>query len=312
MQLDLMMVFQSLVGLFLLIGLGIFLAKSGILPTSIASGLSAFILKVTMPCTCFLALVQQSYDPAFLRDAVLMFLTGFLVVLLTLAVSVVLSNVFSIPRSRRGVWAFSATFSNYGFMGFPIILSLLGSYALALAAIFSIVFNLIIYSLGDMVISRDVASSQDRVSLKKIILTPLNFGILMSLVVYFGRIPLPAAISVPITHLSNTTTPMSLIVTGILLSDCNLREVITDKSLYGCAALRLLVYPFLSLFLLKSLPFLNPMIVSVIVIIMSMPTAASATFLSETKGADSVFGSKVILITSILCIVTLPLLCVFL
>lgn len=312
MHLDFWMVFQNLAGLFLLIGLGVVMAKTEILPTSVTPKLSAFILKVSMPCTCFLALAQQEYDPGFLNDALLMFFAGLFVVLGALGLSVLLAGLLRIPRLRRGVWAFSATFSNYGFMGFPIILSLLGSYALALAAIFSIVFNLVIYTIGDMVICRDIEGQKSSVSLKNMLLTPLNFGIVASLVIYFGRIPMPPAISVPVTHISNTTTPMSLMVTGMLLSKSNVPEILADRSLYVCSLLRLVAYPVLSLLILRSLPFLSPMIVGVIVIIMAMPTAASATFLAETRGADSVFSSKVILITSILSIVTIPVLCLFL
>ena len=54
MNLDFFVVMSNLVSLFALIAVGYFAVKSGILKPEASAPFSAFLLKVTLPCTIFI------------------------------------------------------------------------------------------------------------------------------------------------------------------------------------------------------------------------------------------------------------------
>ena len=62
MQLDIGMVFSSLIGLFLLMGVGWVSVKAKIVPPSASAPMSSLLLKVTLPCTIFSSLATREFD----------------------------------------------------------------------------------------------------------------------------------------------------------------------------------------------------------------------------------------------------------
>ena len=70
MSLDLQTVFLNLLELFLLIGAGYGVVRSGALPASASSAFSGLLMNVTLPATILTSLVRP-YDPTFIRDGVL-------------------------------------------------------------------------------------------------------------------------------------------------------------------------------------------------------------------------------------------------
>lgn len=71
MQLDIGMVFSSLIGLFLLMGVGWVSVKTKIVPPAASAPMSSLLLKVTLPCTIFSSLATREFDSAFLVDGVI-------------------------------------------------------------------------------------------------------------------------------------------------------------------------------------------------------------------------------------------------
>ena len=76
MQLDIGMVFSSLIGLFLLMGVGWVSVKTKIVPPSASAPMSSLLLKVTLPCTIFSSLATREFDSAFLVDGVIIIVIG--------------------------------------------------------------------------------------------------------------------------------------------------------------------------------------------------------------------------------------------
>lgn len=119
MQLDIGMVFSSLIGLFLLMGVGWVSVKTKIVPPAASAPMSSLLLKVTLPCTIFSSLATREFDSAFLVDGVIIIVIGLVLFPLYAALSWGISKVLKVPAGRRGIWSFGATFCNNGFMGFP-------------------------------------------------------------------------------------------------------------------------------------------------------------------------------------------------
>ena len=332
MHLDFMVVFSNLLGLFLLIGAGILAARLRILPKEASPYFSTLLLKITLPCTIFISLATKEYDPSFIQDSLLTLGIGLVAFPAMQLLGSAGARLLRVPEGKRGIWAYCCAYPNTGFMGFPICLALFGAEGLALAVIYNITFNIYVYSIGAMAIAGDGAGDAGdaagaasasgsaggqgapagRPSLKKVLFTGINFSVLLSLIFYFGRIPVPGPAVIPLTHLSNITTPLSMLITGIAIGQSRGAELFSDRDAWTASAARLLICPLLLFAVLSHLPIQNRMIVSVVSVIMGMPVPGVTTVLAETYHGNLSMAAKLSLLTNLLSMVTIPLICMLL
>ena len=312
MQLDIFVVFTNLLALFLLIAVGFIIAKLKWIPQEGSSIFSSLLVKVTLPCTIFVSLASREYDPNFIKDVLITLAIGMVVFPGMHLLGKICAKALGVKRGKRGIWEFTAAYSNNGFMGFPITLTLFGEDGLAIAVIYNICFNIFAYTIGAMSVMGDSQEEGHKLDIKSVIFTNINYAIVLSLIVYFARIPVPEVILTPMTHLSNITTPISMVIIGMVLSRSNALEMIRDKDAWTATFFRLLASPFILIFIFRFLPIHNPLIPSVVITLMSMPVAAVCTVLAETYHGNIDMAAKVSFLTNILSLITIPFISMFL
>ena len=312
MHLDFMVVFSNLFGLFLLIAAGAFGVRMKLIKPEASQHFTALLLKITLPCTIFISLVTREYDPSFLRDSLIMLALSLITYPSLQLISTAVCRLLKIPAGKRGLWTFASTYSNNGFMGYPVCLALFGPEGLALAVIFGIGFNVYVYSIGAMAVASDAGVAADRPSLKKILFTGVNAATLLSLLFYFGQIPLPKVAVMPLTYLSNITTPLSMFITGMALGLSRGNTLLSDRDAWTATVMRLLVCPLLAKLVLTPFPFPNPLILPIVVVTMAMPTPGVTTVLAEAYHGNMDMAAKVSFISNLFALVTIPLICLLL
>ncbi|MBR0202919.1 MAG: AEC family transporter [Synergistaceae bacterium] len=314
MNLDFFVVMSNLVSLFVLIAVGYAASRYGIIKHEAITHFSALLMKITLPCTIFISLVQKEYDPAFINDSVTIIIAGLIVFPAMLYISRYLAPLFRVNQDNRGVWAFTCTFTNSGFMGFPIALALFGPEGLVLAVMLNIAFNMSIFTLGALELSRDNPNHKaGKLNKKSIIFSSVNISIVLSLIFYFGQIPLPEVIATPVSFLSNITTPLSMALIGIALANSNASELFADKDAWSCTFMKLAAFPVVLALLLKVIPISsNPLVSAVLVIVVAMPAPSITVMLCEMYGGNLNFAAKVMFLHNLLCLVSIPLVCMLL
>ena len=130
---------------------------------------------------------------------------------------------------------------------------------------------------------------------------------MLSLIFYFGQIPVPDPILTPIQHLSNVTTPLSMLVTGMNLAQGKVSDALRDRDAISASAVRLLIFPVLAWASLCFFPTLTSLVVGVTLITMAMPAPAASTILGEQYGGCTQLGARIVFLSSLLCILTIPL-----
>lgn len=305
---DLTVLCSNLVGLFLLIGAGFLSVRLKLLPLQAAKPFSALLMKIALPATIFSAMIRP-FEPGFARLGLSAFLLGALFFPLYGVLSRPLSRLFRVPEGRRGMWRCCTTFCNNGFMGYPVAYALFGEDGLVLAVLLGIPFNLLLYTMGAKMVCMDVPKEEagGGLSLRAVVLTPINAAIALSLVFYFAQIPVPGPILTPIQHLSNMTTPLSMFVTGMNLAQSRVGDVARDRDAITASATRLLIFPVLTWAVMKVIPGLDPLVVGVTLVIMAMPAPAASTILGEQYGGCTQLSARTVFLSSLLCIGTIPL-----
>ena len=305
---DIAVLFSNLVGLFLLIGVGFFAVRMNVLPIQAAKPMSALLMKITVPATVVSSMLRP-FDPAFLRLGLSILAVGTVLFALFAALSLGLAPLCRVPRGRRGMWCCCATFCNNGFMGFPVALAVLGEEGLALTVILAIPFNLMAYSIGARMVCMDAdgAGAAPAASWKRALFSTINLATLVGTVLYITQLPVPEAVQTPLRHLSNVTTPLSMIITGMNLSQGSLADVVRDRDAFTASAMRLLLFPLIAWGVMRCIPGLDGLVMGAALLNMSMPAPAAATLMGEEYGGNVQIGSRIIFLSSLLCVATIPL-----
>ena len=305
---DLAVLFSNLVGLFLLIGVGFFVVRSGLLPAEASKPMSTLLMKVTVPATIIHSMIRP-FDPGFLRLGGCIFLIGAVIYPLFAGLSLALARLFQVPEGRRGMWCCCTTFCNNGFMGFPVALALFGEEGLTLTVILGIPFNLLLYSVGAKMVCMDLPQSRSGhpLSWGRAVFSVINLSMAIGLLLYFTQLPLPQALSAPLGYLSDATTPLSMIITGMNLSQGKAADILRDRDVFTASGTRLLLFPLAAWALIRLIPGVDPLIAGAALINLAMPAPAAAALLGEQYGGCTQLAARTVFLSSLLCIVTIPL-----
>ena len=195
---------------------------------------------------------------------------------------------------------------NVSFMGYPIVLSLLGPEGLFYAVITGgLVFEIVAWIVGRTIIGR-TGSQVKGGRLKNALLNPGVLSIAIGLIFFLGQMEIPEPIHSTMRMLSGATSPLAMIVVGLMLSRSNMKEVLSNKTVYISAAIKLLVTPLLLLLILRSIG-LTGMAQAIPVLKFAMPTAAYVAMFSADLGNDEKMASHLVFVTSSLSVLTIPL-----
>lgn len=313
MSVPMSLLLQNLIGLFLLMAVGVAIVQLRILPAETIPMLSHLLMTVLSPAMVFHSLLRP-FEKKFLHDSLVVAVLGLGLYLFLIGCSLGATRVFRISREHRGTWAICATFPNNGFMGFPVIQAVLGNEALALAAIMGISFSMLVYTIGVWVMlsDRPLKSGALRIGLRKLLFIPVNISTALGLTFFLLQIPVPEVVALPIEHLANMATTLSMIIVGMKLAKTSgIRAMVSWEVLTG-TLMRLLIIPGITYLLLLVLPISNPLMAPMILITMAMPSASCVVAIAEEYGVNVDLTVEVNFLSGMLCIVTVPLIALLL
>lgn len=303
-------VISSVVILFALIFLGFFIGKKEIIRKECAPDLSNFILKVTMPVTVFCSIVQQT-DLSLLGSIWRIMIMALIFHLASGIVGMILVRCMKIPPREQGIWIFNCMFSNNGFMGFPLGLAIWGNDGLFLMAMANVVSNFLIFSIGLKMLTKGYPV-KEKIDLKKMIINNINIAVVVGFIFYIGQIPIPAGVSTLLDYISEITAGLSMIVVGLSLSRMEVMDVFRNRKMFILSAVRLLGIPFLCILVLKLIPVeIDPVLEAILILMSALPAASSQTILAEQYGTNTSDAGRAIFITTLFCVVTIPISMVF-
>ena len=188
-------------------------------------------------------------------------------------------------------------------MGLPLISALFGSEGLLYASAYFTIFNLLLWTLGYSIVS---GSSDPKKVAGSLLRCPAIYAIVVGLAIYLLQIPLPDLIVQPMELLGNMNTPLSMLITGMLIAAGDVRSIVTDKHIWKLASVRMLLIPAATLALFGVLGF-HGTAAQVVTLLECCPAAAITSVFAVQFGHDEHFAAGSVVLTTLLSIVTLPL-----
>ena len=299
----------NLISLFICIFIGVICRKKHITDDSVISGLSKILTSVTVPALIIVSM-QKPFEVELIKDSLFIIVSMTLINLAGALIGLASAKLFKVDSKDAGVWVSGCTFSNIVYMGFPVISSLYGSESLFLATFCAVVFNFLVYTLGIKLIKIGSGSENDGKA-HNFLLNPPVISILVGFSFFLLSVKVPTPVFNALTSIGNMTTPISMIIIGSILAKGDLKTVLRGKKLYVLCFIRLILVPVITFFTV-SIFTSNSTIIGILVLASGMPAAALTVILAERHNANYAFASKFVFVSTLLSILTIPLISILL
>lgn len=299
--------------LFAIVVVGYIAGKLGYMGGTFDKKLSKVVIDITCP-----ALILSSAMTGELPDRrYILPLLGISVltyVLLT-GVALLLPRFLTKKKDDEGVIGFAMMFGNVGFMGYPIVASIFGHEAVFYAAVLNVVNTFTVFTVGTMLIVgknqestvEEKEMSQKKMLRKVLYSTPMLSAYLTMLIVALEIKDIPEFISQPLTMIGNITIPAALLIIGSSMSQLPLRALLGNSTIYTTTLMRLAILPIGIHYLMTLLGF-SSFVVGINTVVIAMPVATYGTILCLRHGKDTTLITEVTFITTLLAMISIPLL----
>lgn len=330
--------------LFIMLVPGIVMKKCKLVTDGFGKGISNLVLYIAQPLLIVSAYVncESRFSDIWLNILVVFALS----IVAHVVFAAVALNLFNrVPDGRRRILRLTTIFANAAFMGIPLIEALLGAEAAIYASIYNITFNLFLWTLGvflctrnsdedvdgdgdsdifdDIAVAKSVAKKE--VSLKKVLLHPVTLASVIGVIILASgantaiganlesakpNVILELVVSC-LTMLKNLVAPLSMVVIGLRLAEVDFRGLFKDVYMYLFLLLRHFALPLAIVGVMRLLMLIGAPISTdallVVTILAATPAASSATMFAEKYDCDAGYASKLVAVSTILCIATMPL-----
>ena len=288
--------------MFLLMGIGAFCYRRGILTDRGSKDISALLINVVTPCLIIQSF-RREYDPAIFHQLIEALILS---VAVTFAAIGIAAAVFRKGKPDYADRRMCVVFPNNGFMALPLLQALCGGDGVFLGSVYIVVTNLFLWTYGVRTLC--TASGQTGNSRwYKMFLNPATLGFTVGLVIFATSFKLPDIIGTPIDYLAALNTPLAMIVLGVYLAQSQLLDIIRDRTIYTVSLTRLAVIPLLALVLLLVFPW-TPLVAQVMMVSAATPCAIVASMFAQQFGTNYRYASRIIACSTLLSAVTMPLL----
>jgi predicted permease len=306
-------IFPLLLTLFGLTAVGQLLRLLGTVPANAPDVLGRVIVQITMPALLVVILARARFEAA-LVPALLAVTVAMLV---ALALGALWLRVLGAARPSQGAAGIVAAFSNTAFLGLPFVLARYpGSASAATTAVIIDTVDTTILLLTAGVAFATAMASQARPAatprlpragraLLRLLTQPMMIAVLIGLALALTDSELPAVLAGPLTLVGQATTTLAFLTIGLGLDLRSLRG--QTRALAGIAAIKLVVMPGLAALILLTFG-VRGEVAQAAVLQAAMPTAVVAAIIATNAGCDGRLASAAAVITTLLSLLTLPIL----
>lgn len=297
-------VFFQMLALLLMIGAGDFAAKKGMMDEHTNNQMSNMIVNIFNPLLVLASAANSvgQISMEALKLAGVIAAAMFLVFILS---GMALSPFFEKEREQRKIFQLMFVFSNVGFIGIPVISGIFGVQYVVYVSEFMLVYTFVFYTYGIALMDGKFSAA----SLRSVI-NPGTVSGLLALIIIIFDIQLPDFLLTAVTYLGNVTSPMALMAVGFALAGSDLKKIFGQPRLYVFSIVKLLVLPLVVLPLLRQVLGSTDLL-GVCMVMFGMPVGNMPLILGNQRGMDVTACSAAIILSTVLCVLTVPVLMLF-
>ena len=299
---DIMVVFQTMLKLFLLLILGFVLFKCHIFDEYTNKKISALIVNVASPMLIISSIagvegINKSIVFLMIGAGILMYI-GFIIL------GKIINRIFPFPKKDWPVYECMVVFANTGFMGYPVLLDVFGQEAVFYASLIHMAFNFFVYTYAIMCLTKG-DDSEFKLNFKQL-LTPGIILIFVGIFIYLFDIQLPSVLMDTINSVGSLTAPLSMMMIGSSLAVYPIKDSFTDWRSYVFAFVRLMIVPFVTMIMCRLLH-IDAYYANITIITNAMPVGSMVLMLATQYNANVKIVTRNIVVSTLLSVITIPI-----
>lgn len=296
----------SSVGVFLLLAIpGFVFTRKKLLTGRQVEGISSVLVNFLWPAMVVDAMAKVQASRELLRQAGQSALWALMVIVLGALCAWIWLKVDKIGSVPGGILLFAAAFANTGLIGMPLIRLLLGEEMLFLASIVELVNDVLIFSVGILLIQ--TGCGKPRQAAVRGLLSPGLVGVAVGFVLFLTGWKLPAFVGEALSMAAEATAPMVLFLVGAQLGEGDLKALIRDAKAWVLTGLRLVVIPAAVLVLWRiCLGELTP-VGRTLLLLSAMPGGACCAMFTRQYGGDWGLATRCVMLSTLCAVATVPL-----
>lgn len=295
---------QEMLGLYGIAFLGFIVRKKNILNEHANDVLTQLILYITLPALIICSL-DITFSAYIIKDFLWLMSMSIYILVLSCFLAIWMKKRAALEQKQKNVYEGLIIFGNQGFIGYAVSSIILGEQGIIYLTIFNLCYLILIWTYGLFLFSE----SKHKFNWKQTFCHSGIFSTFIGIILFLLPFHLPVMVSNLMESIGNMTIPLSMLLIGSLIAKVNYNELfllIKNTHLWKMAFVRLLFIPFLLLpFTFLNVPF---SLLIIAILVSGMPAAPTIILFSQKYNADTLFASLGVLITTLLCIFTIPFL----
>lgn len=207
-----------------------------------------------------------------------------------------------ISRDKQTVLHYDTLVGNVSFAGIPLAEALFAQTGVIYSSVYTLVTRVIMWTVGLSLFGGDKASL--KATAVKLLRNPCIIATFLGLIFSFVDLPLPIFLATAFKGISACVAPVSMIIVGSVMASIELRELF-DRYMPRYCCIRLIIIPLISLGICRILGF-DHVQCGTVMLLSAMPAPSTSAILAGKYGGNLHYASKLLFVSNILSIITVP------
>ncbi len=293
------LIFEQLVKMFFIMLLAFICYKIKLVDQNGNRSVSNLLLMVVNPLLILTVYQDTDYDPDMVRGLLLAFNAAFIAHILGIIVSTALIRPSSGPDCS--IERFNSMYSNCGFIGIPLINSVLGGSGVFYITAYMVAFNLFSWTHGIILMEKKCSLK----NLKEGMLSPMFIATITAVILFFLRIRIPSVVLDSMNYVADMNTPLAMMVAGFSVAQADLGKMIRNPRIYFVSFIKLILLPVLMIGVLKLMA-LPSEVATTVLVGTACPAATTGTIMAIRYRQNYTYSSEVFAMTTVLSVIAIP------
>lgn len=293
---------KQIASLFLIMGAAFVLVKLKFVGSKDSRIVSLITIYLVLPCVFVNAMLVERTE-SLMRGLLLSLFAAVVIHALLFLLCAIWSRFSPLDEIERA----SVIYTNSGNLIIPLVAATVGPQWVAYTIGYLLVQNVLLWTHGRSIIAREPS-----IDVKRIFTNNIVLSIAIGVAIFLSGIQLPSVVTDAVHSLSAAVGPLSMIMLGMIFAGTDLKQIFTHRRVFMIAALRMLLFPALTVLLLRAMPLADLVpegsdVLLISVLGLCAPSGVSVTQIAQLCDNRPTYAGAINVLTTLSCVATMPL-----
>jgi malate permease and related proteins len=206
-------------------------------------------------------------------------------------------------KKDQNIDKFAIGFANAGFIGIPLVTSIMGIDKVFFLSAYLVCFGILSYTYGIYIVS----GNKKLITVRSLVLNPGIISVVFGLLIFISPIKLPTILYSAFNLVGGTNTPIAMILLGTYIAKSKFITLFSDRHAYFVCLVKLIIIPMVIIIVFKFLPVELVEIKMVVLIAMSTPVGLTVPMFSQMYEGNYEYGAKLVGLSTLFSLATIPI-----